>query len=137
MIRVLFLCTGNSARSQMSEALLRHLCGVEYEVASVDTAIASEVNSFALEVLKEKGIQTDSLHSKIVDSIIDEFFDVVITVCDHAKQMYLNFPNAMALLHWSLQNPAAFQGTYEAILITFRKTRNTIEKRIRGVFNIK
>ncbi len=121
----------------MSEALLRHLCGVEYEVASAGTSIVSEVNPFTLEVLKEKGIPTEGLHPKTVDTCIDQFFDVVITVCDNAKQMCPNFPDAMALLHWSLQNPAAFQGTYEAILITFRETMDTIEKRVRVVFDIK
>ena len=115
----------------MSEALLRHLGGDEYEVASAGTTIASEVNSFALEVLKEKRILTEGLHPKTVDNFIDQFFDVIITVCDKAKQTCPYFHNTKEFLHWSIEDPAAFQGTYEEILFVFRETRDVIEEHIR------
>ena len=115
----------------MSEALLRHLGGDNYEVTSAGTAIVSEVNPFAIEVLKEKRIQTEELHPKTVDAFIDQFFDVVVTVCDNAKQTCPNFPNAIDVLHWALEDPAAFQGTYEEILFVFRETRDVIEEHIR------
>ena len=136
MKRVLFLCTGNSARSQMSEALLKHLGGSEYEVTSAGTDIAAEVNPFAIEALKEKGISTEELHPKKVDVFIDTYFDLVVTVCDNAKQTCPFFPNAKEFLHWSLEDPAAHQGSHEEILLVFQETRNEIERRIRKHFNL-
>jgi len=130
MKRVLFLCTGNSARSQMAEALLKSLSD-EYEVMSAGTDIQAEVNPFAIKVLDEKGIQTDGLHPKKVEQFTDESIDLVITVCDEAKQTCPAFPGAKAMEHWSLEDPAAFQGTYEEILAKFRETRDEIEERIR------
>ena len=86
MQRVLFLCTGNSARSQMAEALLKHLGGGEFEVFSAGIQPKSEVNPFAIEVLKEKGIPTDRLHPKHVNNFVNYEIDLVVTVCDNAKQ---------------------------------------------------
>lgn len=131
MRRVLFLCTGNSARSQISEALLRHIGGDEFEVYSAGTDITSEVNPFAVEVLKEIGVNTEGLHPKKVDQFARQLFDVVITVCDNAKQACPHFPGAKELLHWSLEDPAAHQGTYDEILFVFRETRDEIEDRIK------
>jgi arsenate reductase len=131
MKRVLFLCTGNSARSQISEALLRHIGGEMFEVRSAGTQPQSEVNPFALEVLKEKGIPIDELYPKLVNEFVNEKFDLVVTVCDSAKQTCPTFPGAKRLDHWSLEDPAAFEGTYEEILFTFRETFDEIEKRIR------
>jgi arsenate reductase (thioredoxin) len=131
MKQVLFLCTGNSARSQMAEALLRSLGGDEYEVMSAGTDIQSEVNPFAIRVLEEKGIETDGLHPKRVEQFIDKSIDLVITVCDQARQTCPSFPGAKAMEHWSLEDPAAFEGTYDEILVKFRETRDEIEKRIK------
>jgi arsenate reductase len=129
--RVLFLCTGNSARSQMAEALLRHLGGNDFEVKSAGTQPQSEVNPFAFEALKEKGIPIDGLYPKLVNDFVNEKFDLVVTVCDGAKQSCPHFPGAKQMEHWSLEDPAAFEGTYNEILLIFRETRDEIERRIR------
>lgn len=131
MQRVLFLCTGNSARSQMAEALLKHLGGSDFEVFSAGTKPQSEVNPFAIEALKEKGIPTDGLYPKLVGEMVKFEIDLVVTVCDSAKQSCPHFPTAKRMEHWSLEDPAAFQGTYDEILFTFRETRDEIERRIR------
>jgi arsenate reductase len=131
MKRILFLCTGNSARSQISEALLRLLGGNEYTVHSAGTDVSSEVNPFALEVIKERGGSIEGLHPKRVDQFTGQPFDLVITVCDNAKQTCPHFPGAKEMLHWSLEDPAAFQGTYDEILEFFRETRDEIERRIK------
>jgi arsenate reductase len=131
MQRVLFLCTGNSARSQMAEALLRHLGGDEYVVDSAGTEPQSEVNPFALQVLNEKGIPVEELYPKLVSEFVNEKFDLVITVCDSAKQSCPHFPRAKKMDHWSLKDPAAFEGSYDEILLTFRETCDEIERRIR------
>jgi len=131
MQKVLFLCTGNSARSQMAEALLRHLGGDEFEVHSAGTKPQSEINPFALEVLKEEGISFDRLYPKLVNEFVNEQFDLVVTVCDGAKQSCPHFPGAKQMEHWSLEDPAAFEGSYDEILFTFRETRDEIERRIR------
>jgi arsenate reductase len=130
MKRVLFLCTGNSARSQIAEALLRHLGGEDYEAFSAGTKPQSEVNPFAIEVLKERGIPTEGLYPKLVQEFVKLEIDLVITVCDNAKQTCPHFPGAKRMDHWSLKDPAAFQGTYDEILFVFRETRDEIERRI-------
>jgi arsenate reductase len=132
MKRILFLCTGNSARSQMGEALLKHLGGEEYEVFSAGTKPQSEVNPFAIEVLKERGIPTEGLYPKHVQEFVKLEIDLVVTVCDNAKQTCPHFPGAKRMEHWSLEDPAAFQGSYDEILFVFRETRDEIEKRIRS-----
>ncbi|MFW9962405.1 MAG: arsenate reductase ArsC [Candidatus Sifarchaeia archaeon] len=130
MRRVLFLCTGNSARSQIAEALLKHLGGLDYEVHSAGTRPQSEVNPFAIEVLREKEIPTEGLYPKLVDDFVNNEFDLVVTVCDSARQACPLFPGAKQREHWSLEDPAAFEGTYNEILFKFRATRDEIEKRI-------
>lgn len=134
MRRVLFLCTGNSARSQISEALLRHLGKDEFEVYSAGTKPQSEVNPFAIEVLKERGVSTDGLYPKLVNQFVRDEFDLVVTVCDGVRQTCPFFPGAKQMEHWSLEDPAAFQGTYDEILFLFRETRDEIERRIRERF---
>jgi arsenate reductase len=129
--RVLFLCTGNSARSQISEALLRLLGGGKFEAFSAGTHPASEVNPFALEVLKERGAGIEGLFPKTIDQFAGQEFDLLVTLCDNAKQECPSFPGAKAIDHWSLEDPAAFEGTYEEILFTFTETRDEIERRIR------
>ena len=128
---VLFLCTGNSARSQMAEALLKHLGGEEFEVYSAGTDPQTEVNSFAYETLKERGIPIEGLYPKLVNEFVDLKFDIVVTVCDGAKQSCPHFPGAREMDHWSLEDPASFQGSYDEILLIFRETRDEIERRIR------
>jgi len=131
MKRVLFLCTGNSARSQMAEALLKHLGEDEFDVYSAGTKPQSEINSFAIEALKEKNIPVDGLYPKTIGDLVKLEIDIVVTVCDSAKQTCPHFPGAKRMEHWSLEDPASFQGTYDEILFTFRETRDEIERRIR------
>jgi len=114
----------------MAEALLRYLGGEDYEVFSAGTEPQSEVNPFVLEVLKERGIPIKGLYPKLVNEFVNKEFDVVVTVCDSAKQSCPHFPGAKQIQHWSLEDPAAFQGTYDEILFTFRETRDEIESRI-------
>jgi arsenate reductase len=102
----------------MAEALLRHLGGDEFEVCSAGTEPQSEVNPFALKVLKEKGIPIDRLYPKLVNEFVNKQFDLVVTVCDGAKQSCSHFPGAKLMDHWSLEDPAAFEGTYDEILFT-------------------
>jgi arsenate reductase len=115
----------------MAEALFRHLGGEEYEVYSAGTEPQSEVNPFAIEALKDRGIPTKGLYPKLVNEFVDEKFDLVVTVCDGAKQSCPNFPGAKRMDHWSLEDPAAFQGTHDEILFIFKETRDEIEQRIR------
>jgi arsenate reductase len=129
--RVLFICTGNSARSQLAEALLREVGGEDYEVYSAGTSPGSGVNPFAMEVLRERGIDTSALYPKALDQFVRQPFDFVVTVCDKAKQQCPTFPGAVRIDHWSLEDPASFQGTYEEVLFAFRETRDEIERRIR------
>jgi arsenate reductase len=129
--RVMFLCTGNSARSQISEALLRLLGGDRFEAYSAGTHPASEVNPFALEVLKERGASIEGLFPKTIDHFAGQEFHLAVTVCDKAKQECPAFPGARAIDHWSLEDPASFEGTYEEILSKFRETRDEIERRIK------
>ena len=131
MKRVLFLCTGNSARSQMSEALLRLLGEDGFEAYSAGTHPASEVNPFALEVLKERGASVEGLFPKTIAHFSGQEFHLAVTVCDNAKQECPTFPGAKAMDHWSLEDPATFEGTYEEILPKFRETRDEIERRIK------
>jgi arsenate reductase len=131
MRRVLFICTGNSARSQMAEALLRQLGGDDFEVFSAGIKPKSEVNPYALEVLREKGVSIEGLHPKLVNQFVNKDIDFVVTVCDRAKQSCPHFPGAKHIEHWSLEDPAAFQGSNEEILDVFRETRDEIERRIK------
>jgi arsenate reductase len=132
MKRVLFICTGNSARSQIAEALLKYLGGDEYEVYSAGTKPQAKINPFAIEVLKERGISTEELYTKFVGEFAKLEIDLVVTVCDNAKQTCPHFPGAKRMEHWSLKDPATFQGTYDEILFEFREMRDEIERRIRS-----
>jgi arsenate reductase len=116
----------------MAEALLRHLGGEDFEVYSAGTKPQTEVNPYAIEVLNEKGISVEGLFPKLIGDLVNLEIDLVVTVCDNAKQTCPHFPGAKQMVHWSLEDPAAFQGTYDEILFTFRETRDEIERRIRS-----
>jgi len=127
--RVLILCTGNSARSQMGEGLLRQMAGDRFEVASAGVA-PSQVRPEAIEVMKEIGIDISAQRSKSVDKFTDQEFDYVITVCDNANEQCPVFPGKTKRLHWSFEDPAAVAGDEDARLKAFRKVRDQIEKRL-------
>lgn len=127
-MRVLFLCTGNSARSQMAEALLRAAAaqqGEPIEVASAGTH-PKGVNPLTVEVLAERGLDIGEAESKSLDGFLDEPWDLVITVCDDARETCPVFPGAERMLHWGLRDPAAVEGPHELRLAAFREARETI-----------
>jgi arsenate reductase len=128
-IRVLFVCTGNSARSLLAEALLRHRGGTDFEVSSAGTE-RKGINPFTLRVLAEIGVDASFARSKSVTEFLDRQFDYVITVCDHARQVCPVFPGAHESLHWGLEDPAAVEGADEEKLAAFRRTAAELAARI-------
>ena len=133
-LRVLILCTGNSARSQMAKGLLRHLGGTRYEVFSAGTKPAG-VNPLAIEAMREVGIDISTQRSKSVAEFAGQEFAAVITVCDNAAEECPIFPGAPQRAHWSLPDPAAVSGTEQEKLGAFRKVREELERRIQAFVN--
>ncbi len=125
--RVLILCTGNSARSQMAEGLFRQLGGERYEVHSAGTH-PSSVNPLAIEAMREIGIDISSHHSKSVEEFANQQFDAVITVCDSAAEQCPVFSGATQRIHWSLPDPAAVSGSHDEKLAAFRSIRDDLTK---------
>ena len=128
-IRVLFVCTGNSARSIMAEALLRQRGGDAFEVHSAGTE-PKGVNPLTLRVLAEAGLDASGARSKSVDEFIGEPFDYVVTVCDQARESCPVFPGVHTTLHWSIDDPAAATGTEAERLAVFRRALAELESRI-------
>ena len=126
--RVLILCTGNSARSQMAEGLLRHDAGERFEVRSAGVD-PSAVRPQAIEVMREVGIDISNQRSKSVDEFTGEEFDYVITVCDNANARCPIFPGKTKRIHWSFADPAAATGDEAARLAVFRRVRDQIRQR--------
>ncbi len=127
--RVLILCTGNSARSQMAEGLLRHDGGDKFEVFSAGMD-PSHVRPEAMEVMSEVGIDISGHRSKSVDEFAGQQFDYVITVCDNANQQCPMFPGKTERIHWSIEDPAAVQGDNQTRLSAFRAARDDLRKRL-------
>ncbi len=127
--KVLILCTGNSARSQMAEAYLRHLGGTDFDVHSAGVS-PSKVRPEAIEVMQEIGVSGEGLWSKSVDEFADQRFDYVITVCDHAAENCPVFPGTVERIHWSFEDPAAVDGTPDEKLDAFRRVRDQIIKKL-------
>jgi arsenate reductase len=127
--RILFLCTGNSARSQMAEGLLRHLAGDRFEVFSAGTRPAG-LNPNAVTAMAELGINIAGSRSKSVDEFAGEQFDYVFTVCDNAKEACPIFPGGGRRLHQSFEDPAAAPADEQ--LQVFRKVRDQIAGRLRA-----
>jgi arsenate reductase (thioredoxin) len=127
--RVLILCTGNSARSQMAEGLLRHEAGDRFDVASAGIN-PSSVRAEAIEAMSEIGIDISGHRSKSVDEFLAQEFDYVITVCDNANEQCPVFPGKTRRVHWSFQDPAAIAGNHQARLAVFRTARDQIRKQL-------
>jgi arsenate reductase len=127
--RVLILCTGNSARSQMAEGLLRHEAGDRFEVFSAGTR-PSHVRPEAIAVMAEIGLDISGHRSKSVDEFAGQDLDFVITVCDNAKETCPVFPAAVKRLHWPFEDPAAVEGSEELRKAAFRRIRDRIHGRI-------
>jgi arsenate reductase (thioredoxin) len=128
--RVLILCTGNSARSQMAEGLLRHDAGDRFTVESAGTR-PSQVRPEAIEVMGELGIDLSGHRSKHVDEFLGQTFDYVLTVCDNAKESCPIFPGKCERLHHSFEDPAALEGDEAARLALFRRVRDEIRAYLR------
>jgi arsenate reductase len=129
-IRVLFICTGNSARSQMAEALLRFMGGSDFEVFSGGTE-PKGVNPYTVCVLDEICIDWSAAVSKPLAGFVGQRLDYVVTVCDRARQACPYFPGRHEMLHWDLEDPAEVEGTDEDKLDAFRHTRTEIADRLR------
>ena len=131
--RVLILCTGNSARSQMAEGLLRHDAGNRFEVFSAGTK-PTRVRPEAIAVMQELGIDISGHRSKSVDEFAGQDFDCVVTVCDNAKASCPIFPGSTKQIHWSFEDPAAVEGSHEHRLAAFRRVRDELRERLRELF---
>lgn len=127
--RVLFLCTHNSARSQMAEGWLNHLGDGEFEARSAGS-VSTLVRPEAVAVMEEVGIDLSKHESKTLDRFLYEPLDVVVTVCDTARDSCPTFPQAAKKLHWSLEDPASVEGSVEERQAAFRKTRDDLRARI-------
>ncbi len=133
MKRILVLCTGNSARSQMGEGLFRYEGRGEYEVASAGTK-PSHVRSEAVAAMKEIGIDISGHRSKSVDEFEGQSFDYVVTVCDNARDNCPVFPAGTDRIHWSLEDPAAVQGSEQERLAAFRRIRDQLHDRVKAFY---
>ncbi|MCS7316585.1 MAG: prephenate dehydrogenase/arogenate dehydrogenase family protein [Bryobacterales bacterium] len=128
--KVLFVCTGNSARSQMAEGLLRHLGGDRFDVASAGTH-PTAIRPEAVAVMRELGVDISAHRSRSLDEFRGASFDFVVTVCDQARQSCPAFAGAPRQIHWNLEDPAAATGAYEERLAVFRRVRDELLARIR------
>lgn len=128
--RVLILCTGNSARSQMAEGLLRHDAGDRYQVESAGIE-PSFVRLQAIEAMREIGIDIANHRSKSLDEFLGQPFDYVITVCDNAKEHCPVFPGSAERIHWSFDDPAAAKGSDAAQRAVYRRVRDEIREHLR------
>ena len=133
--RVLFICTHNSARSQMAEGLMNELLSERYEAWSAGTA-PSDVNPYAIEVMSEIGINIRNHRSKSIDEFIQQDFDYVITVCNHANETCPFFPGGKERIHKGFKDPDAFGGDRIKKLEAFRALRDEIKKWIDAEFSI-
>ncbi|MCL6481876.1 MAG: arsenate reductase ArsC [Firmicutes bacterium] len=129
MTRILFVCSFNSARSQMAEALARALARDDVEVASAGTH-ATQVSPLALEALRDRGVDTSGLYSKSLDQVVGEF-DYVITLCHEADRECPHLTARRERLHWPYPDPARTPGGAEAIRRAFVQTRDALEARLR------
>jgi arsenate reductase (thioredoxin) len=130
--KVLFLCTGNSARSQMGEAMLRKYAGDRFEIhsAGLDPSV---INPYTVRVLEEVGIDTSEQHAKPLSIYAGKMhFGYLITVCSKAEERCPIFPGMGLRLHWPFEDPAAFEGSDEETLAKFREVRDQIEAKVKS-----
>ena len=129
--RVLFVCTHNSARSQMAEGLLRHMAGERFDVESAGTE-QTRVHPLAIEAMREIGIDITWHTSKTLDAFQGRPFDYVITVCDRANESCPIFPGGTERIHWSFEDPSAATGSHDEQLSAFRTVRDEIQEYLRS-----
>ena len=130
LVRVLFVCTHNSARSQMAEGMLRAWGGDRFEAFSAGTE-ATHVRTEAIEVMREIGIDIGEQRSKTVVPFLGEAFSWVVTVCDAAKESCPVIPGAAQQAHWSIEDPSEVEGTEAERLAAVRSARDDIRDRLR------
>jgi arsenate reductase len=130
MLRILFLCTGNSARSQIAEALLASKGAGRFEVASAGSKPAPRVNPYAVEVLREVGLDWSDRQPKGIDAVADRPWDFVITVCDRAKESCPVLPGTPVMAHWGMDDPAEVSGSDAEVRRAFLLTRQMLARRI-------
>ncbi len=129
-LRVLFVCTGNSARSLLAEVLLREKGGPRFEVHSAGTVPAG-VNPMTIRVLEQAGLPSEGLRSKSVAEFRDQHFDFVITLCDDARQTCPVFPGVHESYHWGYDDPSAVEGPDDVRLAAFGRTLTAIAGRVK------
>jgi protein-tyrosine-phosphatase len=130
-LRVLFLCTENSARSQMAEALLRHLSDAKVETFSAGSTPAEQVHPQAQGCMERMGIDMSQAVPKHLDLFLGQHFDAIITVCDHVHEVCPTFPGGPERIHWSIADPAERQGTEEEVRAAFEQTALHLTTRLR------
>ena len=130
---VLFICTHNSARSQMAEAFLREMYGNRFEAKSAGID-PKGVHPLAVDAMREIGIDISGQRSKSLLEFRDESFDVVVTVCDHARESCPFFPGGKQQLHKGFEDPSSFSGSEEEVLVKFREVRDSLKKWIEELF---
>lgn len=128
--RVLFICTGNSARSQIAQALLNHRGAGRFAAESAGSTPAARVNPYAVQALQEAGITWSGHAPRSVEGLEREPWDLVITVCDRAKRSCPVFPGHPEVTHWSLPDPAEVAGDDAAKRAAFRETLAEIDRRV-------
>ncbi|MGD0264858.1 MAG: arsenate reductase ArsC [Candidatus Methylomirabilota bacterium] len=128
-VRVMFVCTGNSARSQMAEGFARHIGRGRIEACSAGME-PSQLNPFAVAIMQEKGVDISGQRSKGFDEALARSMDLVVTVCGNADERCPVLPPVVKRLHWPLEDPAAATGSDDQILATFREVRDEIEVRV-------
>lgn len=134
--KVLFICTHNSARSQMAEGILRTLYGDRYEAYSAGTQ-PTKVNPYAIKVMSEIGIDISNHRSKSVEEFRGKEFDYVVTVCDNAKEACPFFPGGKTYLHKGFKDPSEFKGNENEIVAEFQRVRDEIKRWIEETFGEK
>lgn len=127
--KVLFLCTGNSARSQMAEGYLQRMGSDRYDAASAGIE-PKGLNPLAVEAMAEIGIDISRQKSKDVGVFLGQYIPYIITVCDHAREKCPVFPGTYKFLHWSLDDPSQAEGTHDERVAVFRRVRDELVRRI-------
>lgn len=130
--RVLILCTGNSCRSQMAEELWNMLGNGEWEAHSAGSKPAGYVHPLAIRAMAELDVDLSAHRSKSLDEFVDQPFDLVVTVCDNARESCPVFPGAAQTLHWPFDDPADATGSDDEKMTTFRRVRDEIREKIRS-----
>lgn len=132
MKKVLFVCTGNSARSQMAEGFARALSGGKVEASSAGMEPRG-LNPYAVEVMREKGVEISGQRSKAFSAELARTMDYVITVCGNAEARCPVLPSRVRRLHWPLDDPAGAAGSGDEVRAVFRQSRDEIERLVRGL----